>query len=859
VLEPGTLIGPYEVVDLIATGGMGHVYRARDPRLGREVAVKVLPELLAAEPDRVRRFEQEARAASMLNHPNILAIYDVGSHDGTLYVVSELLEGETLRDRIREAPLPPSKVVEHAIQVARGLTAAHERGIVHRDLKPENLFITRDGIVKILDFGLAKLTRPRRFALKRAAGENEPARTDSGVMFGTMGYMSPEQVRGQAVDHRSDIFGLGAILYEMLTGMRAFAADTPLDTMNQILKEDPPPLRAASESVPPSLERVIRRCLEKRREDRFQKTRDLVFALEAVNERPGEVETPAPRRAGRIPATRLVLGAVLLGSVALAAGFLLGRGREAAIPSYSRLTYRRGTVTGARFAPDGQTVLYSAAWDANPSQIFLKRPESEDSLPLELPGAVLLSVSNSGEMAILLHPRIAHYGVWSGTLARVPLTGGTPRQIAEHIEQAEWAPDGERLALVREAEERTRLEFPAGKVLYETSGHISYPRFSADGDSIAFFDHPLPGDDRGSVALVDLAGNVRTLSPGWESVQGLAWSADGKEIWFTATGGGQLRSLYAVTTAGRLRLVSRAPGPLLLRDVSRSGHVLLTRDDIRWGIFGRGPGQSSERDLSWLEFSLTGDISADGRFLLFEEQSVAAGPNYAVCLRRTDGTPPVRLGNGMAFGLSPDGRWVISCLPSAPSKLALLPTGPGEAKHLELGGLNAEWAKWLPDGKGIIFASSPWGGHRRLWVESLKGGAPRPVTPDGFDVSPRGGYCVSPDGKWVATVGPSEEVWLYPLEGGEPRAAFAVERDEAPIRWGSDGRFIFTAERGEPPGKIFKVELANGHRELWREVMPADAAGVRSIGRILITPDGASYAYTYSRLLSELYLVDGLK
>jgi WD40 repeat protein len=856
-VDAGTRIGPYEIIDLVATGGMGQVFKARDTRLGREVAIKILPPALAADEDRLRRFEQEARAAGMLNHPNIMAIYDVGTHEGSPFVVSELLQGQTLRDLLDESALTPRKAVDLTIQVAHGLDAAHGKGIVHRDLKPDNLWIADDGMLKILDFGLAKLTGNARVGM--AGMEGKPQTTEAGIVFGTAGYMSPEQVRGKDVDHRSDIFALGTILYEMVTGSRAFAAPTPVETLNAILKDEPEALAESSGTLPPVLDRIMRRCLEKRPEERFQSARDLAFALQAVT----DLKLPLPelvarRRVRARWLKRVAVGGLLL-ATGLGLGLLLASLLPAAQPFFARLTYRRGMVSGARFAPDGRTVVYSASWDGAPMSVFIKRPESEDSVPVDVPGAVLQSISRAGEIAILLRPQVAHYGVWSGTLARVPLTGGTPREVAQGVEQAEWTPDGGALALVRESNGRSRLEYPPGTVLHESAGHISYPRFSPDGAQIAFFDHPLGGDDRGAVAVVSASGGaVRTLTPAWESVQGLAWSAAGGEVWFTATGGGSLRSLYGVTPGGALRVIARAPGPLLLRDVAASGAVLLTRDDVRWGIMARPPGSDREVDISWLEFSISADLAADGGAVLFEEQSIAAGPNYVVCLRPTDGSPHVRLGEGRAFALSPDGKLVLASLPTAPNRLLLLPTGPGEVRQIDPGGIGIDAAAWFPDGERILLAGTQWSGDRRLWVLGLDAGPVRPISPPEGDVGSRAGICITPDGSGVAAVGPEGKVWLYPAESGEPRPLFPVAHNEVPLRFSADGRYLYTGARRDLPGHIFRVEVATGGREPWRTLLPADPAGVRSIGNIHVTPDGASYAYTYNRLLSELYLVSGL-
>ena len=340
-------LGPYEILDLLGAGGMGEVYRARDPRLGRVVAVKVLPSSLSADEKRLHRFEQEARAAGMLNHPNVLAIYDVGTHEGSPYLVSELLEGETLRMRLSAGALPLSKVFDYAVQISMGLAAAHEKGIVHRDLKPENLFLTRDGRMKILDFGLAKLTRPEME--QRTDAPTLPRNTDPGVVMGTVGYMSPEQVRGQDADARSDIFAVGAIVYEMLTRRRAFQRDTAVGTMNAILSEDPP--EAADSS--PGLTRLVRRCLEKRPEERFQSARDLAFALEALSGSSGTRVALPTARGGRARERYAWALAGVFAAAALALGISHFRDREPERRTYASASFHRRARAGARLQKRG--------------------------------------------------------------------------------------------------------------------------------------------------------------------------------------------------------------------------------------------------------------------------------------------------------------------------------------------------------------------------------------------------------------------------------------------------------------------------------------------------------------------------
>jgi Serine/threonine protein kinase len=834
---------------------MGEVYRARDSRLQRDVAIKVLPASFSQDADRLRRFEQEARAAGVLNHPNITAVYDIGTHDGAPYVVSELLEGETLRERLAGGALPPRKAIDYALQIAHGLAAAHEKGIVHRDLKPENLFVTRDGRIKILDFGLAKLIHPeergRETELPTATAGTEP-----GVVLGTIGYMSPEQVRGRPADVRSDIFAFGAILYEMLSGRRAFHGDSAADTMSAILMKEPPDLSVTNQGISPGLERVVRHCLEKNPEERFHSAHDVAFDLETLS----GVSTPSSK-AFPFPAARTrglwpVVFLALLAAVAVGA-FLAGRKAGLRpLPSFEQLTFRRGYLSSARFGPDGHTLAYSAAWEGNPVRIYVGRPGSVESTELASPEARLLAVSSSGEIAVQLRPKT--FGFYSvGTLAQVPLAGGPPRELLENVQWADWSPDGKSLAIVRDFGGKNRLEFPIGKSLYETAGFITHPRVSAKGGLVAFLDHPSQGDDGGSVTVVDSAGGRKALSGPWSSAYGLSWAPGGREIWFTATHPGGNRSLYAVSLDGRERLLAKAPGILTLQDVASDGRVLLNHERVRLGILALAPGETKERDLSWLDWSLVRDLSADGKTLLFDESGQGGGPNYSVYIRRTDGSPAVRLGDGAAFALSPDGKWVASSPPGTPPRqLVLLPTGPGEPKRLSGDAINHTLTKWSADGRQVLFAGNEPGRGVRLYVQNLSGGQPRPVTPEGVRGFP---ISLSPDGKLASAVAPDGRAWLYPVDGGERIDIQGLAEGEAPIQWNPDGRFLYVHHVGSLPDRVFRVDRETGRRELWRELMPSDSAGLVAIFGISLSADGKSYAYTYARDLSDLYLVEGVR
>ena len=853
-LTSGSKLGPYEIQSPLGAGGMGEVYRARDARLNRDVAIKILPASFSADPDRLQRFAQESRAAAALNHPNILSIFDIGEEHGAPYVVSELLEGETLRDRLRDSAIPSRKTIDYARQIASGLAAAHEKGIVHRDLKPENIFITQDGRAKILDFGLAKFTRPEADASGEAPTQ-QVAGTDAGTVMGTVGYMSPEQVRGKPADARSDIFSFGAILYEMLSGKRAFHGDSPVDTMSAILKEDPPDLTETNRNVAPALERIVRHCLEKNPAERFQSARDVAFNLGALT----EISTSSRggvRAIEEEPSKRRWLTPLLAGVLLLASWigiYLLAHHAAAANPIFHEVTFRNGTIWAARFAPDGQTILYGAAWEGQPQEIFSTRFDSTDSRTLGLTPAQVLSISSKGEMAISLNPRTTGAFAQGGTLARVPLAGGAPREVLDKVFWADWAPDAQSLAVVRPGTTaQLQLEYPVGNVIYEPRGWVSHVRFSPNGNFLAIVDH-VPGGDDGRVVILDTHGNAKASSSFYSSVEGLAWAPNGKEVWFSAVPGGSERSIYAVDFSGKERLIYRAPGGLTLNDISRTGLVLLTADKARMSLAALAPGETRERSLTWFDWSLLADMSRDGKTIVFSETGEAEGTNYSIFLRKTDGSPAIRLGDGGFASLSPDGQWVVSTV-GAPSKLMLLPTGVGEPKQLTDDKIDHFNVGWLPDSKSIIFSDVESGHGPRTYLLDLQGGAPRALTPEGTT-----GFIVTPDGHDVLARDLKRQLWFYPIGGGSARKLdFSPTTDEVIIGLSGDGKDLLVATRGVPL-KIDRVELSTGRREVWKEIAPADLAGVQGIPTVRFSADGKSYAYSTLRVLSDLYVVDGLK
>ncbi len=852
-LPSGTRLGPYEVIGPLGAGGMGEVYRARDPRLSREVALKVLPGSVATDPSRLRRFELEARATGALNHPNILAVFDVGSHEGAPYVVSELLEGETLRERLDGGGLPLRKALDLAGQVAMGLAAAHEKGIVHRDLKPENVFITKGGRVKILDFGLAKLSGQRE---REPAGSESPTQTasgtDAGAVLGTVGYMSPEQVRGLPADARSDIFSFGAVLFEILTRRRAFRGETAAETMTAILREEPPSLEAIDPTLPPALDRVVKRCLEKRPEERFQSATDIAFAIEAlsgVTARAPALTEPASRRIARSLGRALV--ALAIAVLAALAGWWL---RQSPPLQYTQLTYRRGALWSARFAPDGQTIVYGAAWEGRPFELFSTRADSPLSRPLGITNADVFSISSAGEMAVVLEP------TWQntlplGSLAHVPLAGGAPRVMLEDVSGADYAADGKQLAVTRRAQGGWRLEFPVGEVLYETAAYLALPAVSPRADLVAFGEWREPGV--ATVAIVDLSGRKRELASDLRLQQGPVWVKDGKELWCAVLESGSGSSgLYAMTTSGRKRLVATFPGAMQLVDVFRDGRALVTRAHYRGSVFARPPGSEREDDLSWLDGSNLADISSDGRTVVFSETLLGGGTHYSAYLRKTDGSPAVRLGDGRAYALSPDGKWVLATVSRARLEILLLPTGAGDPREIPSDVVDDfRGASFFPDSRRLVFAGNVRGQGPRLFSADVDGGAPQPIGPAGLELE----YpLISPDGRSLAAVGAEGDVLLLPLGEGKPVPVSGAEPGEVPVQWSRDGRSLYVYRPDEIPARVFEVGITGGRR-LLREISVADPTGLQGRMTVSMTSDARSYAYSFMRFTSDLFLVEGLR
>ncbi|HYN09063.1 MAG TPA: WD40 repeat domain-containing serine/threonine protein kinase [Vicinamibacterales bacterium] len=850
-LSPGDRLGRYQIVALLGVGGMGEVYRARDPHLKRDVALKIVRRPSAGA-EQLARFTREARAASSLNHPNIVAVYDAGVEDGTPYVVTELLEGETLRARLDRGPLPFRKAVDYGIQIAQALDAAHAGKIWHRDVKPANAFIMHDGRVKLLDFGIAKLGERN---LQAESDEPTSDLSASQEVFGTAGYMSPEQVLGKPVDHRTDIFALGAVLYEMFTRSRAFKRASNVDTMHAVLHEDPADPLTLSPGLPPMAAAIVRRCLEKNKEERFQSARDLAFDLQQLRDgtgRSGALHAPSlALRRRLIPA---IVGALLLFS-GVAIGIFLRPAPDP--PVFEQLTFRRARIGAARFVSEGRGVVYSEARESNTLELL--RLDLADGLSTRLnysPGSEVLA-ARAGEIALSVDRRFLMGERFVGTLAVAPVGGGAPRKQAENVEDADWDPSGTQLALVRSTGGmggRSRLEYPLGTPRHETQGgSIRFPRVSRDGRRIAFLEDTVGAGEGGYVAVINLDGDPKAvkLTDRWRSVRGLAWSVDGKEIWFTAGDSRTNRVLRAVTPGGRHRVVMDATDSLTLWDIAEDGRVLLSRDEERRSLVGVPPGQSAERDFSWLDDSGLADVSDDGQLILFSDR-------FGVHLQRTDRKlEPERLGLKDAYGddLSPDGTSVLATSLNG-TELIILPRKVGSPQRVPPHNIvSYNGARWFPKDSRILFSGREAGHDLRSYVQDVTGGAPTPLTPENIWA-----ISISPDGTSVAAIGDSQPgISIWPVPAGPSRLVPGSEKGDRPVSWSDDGKLLWIFRRGEVPAQIFRLDIATGRREHWKTLVPSDVTGVYSITEFAITPSGSAYFYSYRRLLSQLYVVRGIR
>jgi Tol biopolymer transport system component len=717
-----------------------------------------------------------------------------------------------------------------------------------------------------MDFGLALLAEGSRL-------------TQLDSRLGTVAYMSPEQAQGAEVDGRTDIWALGCVFYEMVCGQRPFKGQYDPALIYEIVQEEPGPLTGIRTGVPMELDWIAGKCLAKDSGERYQSAAEVLVDLSTQQKKiqsgKSAVRKPASSQvlSAPVPAAKprhakaVALGVAGLLVVASAAFFVGTRfGEEIpAIPTYKRLTFRRGTITSARFAPDGNTIVYSAAWDNGGRQLYSTRPEGSESRSLNIQDVDIFAISKTGEMALAQRPPRflgASFDTpntsYQTTLLQASLSGGAPREVLEDVLHADWTPGGE-LSVVRKIAGRARIESPVGKVLYETPDRIANFRISPKDGKIAFSERSVGFSGSWQLVTIDTRGEKTISTP---SASGdnliLAWSPNSQALWFDIgfVGGQTIREL---SPSGAERVVLRVPVNLRLLDVSPGGRALVSRANWRTGINCLTAGETAERDLSWYDASEVDALSPDGRTILFTEFGEGGGiEHWGVYLRKASGEPAVRLGDGQAFALSPDGNTALTMRLGIRPEIVLLPTGAGEPVHIKNDAIrNYTAMDWMPDGRQIVFAGSAAGEGVRCYVQDIHGGEPTPITPVGFGFG-LGQRALSPDGEWIAAQADAAPS-LFPTRGGEGRLIPGSGPDDKFLAWSADGRSIFVRAKPEIPGEIYKVDLSTGQRTFWKALAPADPVGVFDVYGIQISADEQSYCYSYSRNISDLYLVESLR
>jgi eukaryotic-like serine/threonine-protein kinase len=836
----------YRIERELGHGGMATVYLADDLRHKRKVAIKLLrPELAAV--IGAERFLAEITTTANLQHPHILPLHDSGEVDGMVFYVMPFVEGESLRDRLnRERQLPIAEAVRITTEVAGALDYAHRHGVIHRDIKPENILL-HDGRALVADFGIAL-----------AATSAGTRMTETGMSLGTPHYMSPEQAMGERhLDARTDVYALGCVLYEMLTGEPPFTGPSAQAIVAKVMTEKPTPPSATRDTVPEAVEDAVLTALAKLPVDRFATAAAFATALVAESQA-GRRPRGAAGVRGRPSPSRVLIGVAalaLLTSGAAAGRWLFGHGSGNG-PRFRQRTFQIQAIYNARYAPDGQTIVFSATSSATSGPtdpgIFVIRPDYLEQTSLGFPDAQLLAVSSKGEIALLLHAVFVHHRLFTGTLARVALGGGAPREILAGVREADWSADGSELAIIHDVAGRDRLEYPIGTVVYEASGYLSDPRVSPDGRRIAFAEHPFRWDDRGTVKIVDRTGKVSAVTPEYSTVEGLAWLQSGTEVAFSASRDNLLLAAFAVSTGGRVRDLLSGPGNLTTQDVSASGQLLLTRDDQPYRVMLKTRADTNERDASWLDVSFGSHVSPDGSFLAFTDGGPDARHFYDVMLRRTDGGQAARLGEGAAGGFSPDGKWVAGLIFSSPPRLVLYPTGPGAERRVDIGTFESiGWADWFPDGNSILLCGNHAAEASRCYRQPVAGGAGQSVTPPG---TIRG--LVSPDGREVLAFAPALGHRRYPVTGGEGAAIPGLAPDENVYRWSVDGRAVLAARPNSQT--VERVDVRTGRRQPYLTFGGGHAVSGGDYW-LSLADDPGVYAYVATPLRSELFTVDGAR
>ncbi len=878
-LEQGATFGQYEVVSPLGAGAMGIVWRAIDTQLGREVALKVLPDDIAPGSDRHARFEREAKVLASLNHPNLATLYGVEHMDtdqGVSHVlVMELVEGEGLDERIARGALPLDEAAAIALQVAAGLGAAHDHGIVHRDLKPANVRLRPDGVAKVLDFGLAKVWHDGDPSQEASSSPTVSMhRSLVGAVIGTTAYMAPEQARGRAVDHRTDIWAFGCLLFEMLTGRSAFDGDTVSDVIADILKDEPR-WALLPAGLDPVMHRIMRRCLAKDPQQRYHHLGDI--RLELLDTLNGETDiTPVvsgeqSRRRRVLPLALAGLALVLLATVLLVA---LRRPPPRQLPTFRPLTFRSSHVSSARFAHDDQTVIFGMATSDHPLSLYSTRVGSIESRRLDLPDADVLGIASDDRMLIILGRHREGTWVSVGTLAEADLAGGAPRPLLERANDGAIAPDGSAIAVVHEVGPVEQLEYPLGHVLFTTHGWISHVSISPDGRQVAFLHHPFYGDDRGLPMLVRPGEEPVALAPrSPNSLQGLAWSPDGTAVWYTEYVFGEGGVIWSARPGKAPVALLRSPVSMRLQDVAQDGRTLLIASDTRAEIIGRLAGHDTERRYEgWNDDSIDA-ISADGQMFAGNQQQRSVDGEYSAFVRSADGSPPVIVGQGHVLGMTANGRWVfLQRMTRDRNRVTIIPTQAGSPCTIDLGDVVPvttviSLLTSSLDSRRVAFIGEAGDGGLRAYVldlefltddptETRAGGIvpveARPIGPVGVT-----GAILSPDGTRIAARAADGVVSIFPVDGSAPTPVPGLAPGEVPLQWTRDGRSLLVWNRVFPAA-IDRVAISDGHRDRQRDIMPDNPAGVL-YGQIILAPGGEYYIYRIRRDLNTLFAAEGIR
>ena len=876
-LTAGTRLGLYTITSPLGAGGMGEVYRARDSRLDRDVAIKVLRSDVASDRERLARFDREARLLAALNHPNIANVIGLEGADGTPALVMELVEGPTLALRIDAGALPLEEALDIARQIAEALEAAHERGIVHRDLKPANVKVRADGLVKVLDFGLAKALDPDALSATPSADSptiTSPAMTQRGVILGTAAYMAPEQAKGRPVDRRADIWACGCVLYEMLTGRRAFKGEDSTETIVAVVSKEPD-WTALPRRTPPSIRRLLQRMLVKDPRQRIDSAAVVRLELaeaaatlkSGTTERDGSSDAAGRRR---WPLPPLAAAGLIAVAASLATWAAMPRPTTpAAVPStLSQLTFRQGTIGRARFAPDGQTVVYAAAWDGEPFRLYSTRVGSVQSRSIDLPPADLLALSRDGNLALsIARPAVDGFEP-HGIMAVTALAGGAPREMFEDVVGADWSADGKTMALARrKGADRAQLEFPLGTVIHESSLVLA-PRISPDGERVCFI---APG--YGQLMVGDRGGGARILATELGRSDRCAWSPDGREIWVAASGGGSMHvDLEAVNLSGGRRRLASYANLAAIEDIAPDGKVLVAAGTQRFSTYGVDGVDRRERELTVFDATRLFHLTPNGRRALLWDNGPAAGLQR-VFVRALDGTPAIPLGPGAPAALTPDGQWAAVIGDGASNqqirnKLTLYPIGIGAARTIEVGiemlpsssgGLGrTDWSKrsyeFSADGNRLLipYGSAP-NRPARVYVYDLRAGVMKAITPEGVT----GPAALSHDGKFVAVNG-ATEVAIHGVDDGSQRVLNGEPELAAVVGWSADGQSLLVLDQVDAAARLFRRSIRTGERVFVREIRAHDPAGVTSFD-VWIARDGQAYGYHTYRRLTNLFVVEGLR